>query len=428
MIIREKTPVVKKLSMKFSLLLTSIIIILSTSIISLVRVNIRYRQNKVLVLAATTLQENLKKNSNIDELQNIEFPYYVVYSIYDADSGEQLSTTDPFLPKLPLTKNLAKRHMQKNYFSDGDLDILYYAIQFAGERNYIIQTAVNMETDGTNSILIDLLKIFLITIIPLLVISYIASRHISKSTLKSVHTMTEAARAITNIAPERRASESTSEQNISQFNLRLPVSNNGDEFDMLAQTLNDLLSRLQKDYEREKQFTADVSHELKTPIAVILGHAKLIKRWGKDDKAQLEKSLNSLIKEAHSMESIIINLLKITKLENGVLDINKTQINMKNFFARLKEDTLAWSPETTFVIETPCAKKVDTLTNDGASACENLANASSSNFCDANILFADEELVYEACTIIISNSVKFSNGSAKIKLCFKKDSERGRYS
>lgn len=64
----------------------------------------------------------------------------------------------------------------------------------------------------------------------------------------------------------------------SNLDERLPVTDKGDDFDELAKTFNNLLSRLQTDFARERQFTADVSHELKTPLAVILGHTNLLRR------------------------------------------------------------------------------------------------------------------------------------------------------
>ena len=161
----------------------------------------------------------------------------------------------------------------------------------------------------------------------------------------------------------------------------------GDDFDVLANTFNDLLSRLQTDFERERQFTADVSHELKTPLAVILGHANLLRRWGKNDPDRLESSLASLIREAHSMESIIGNLLQMTRIENGFIPIHEKRIVVSEMFDRLIEDTEIYAPRVTF-----------------------------SKYINIETIYTDGALLHQACTIVISNSVKFAGESAHIEL------------
>ena len=147
---------------------------------------------------------------------------------------------------------------------------------------YVIQTALNMDTDTAEAILSGLPRMLALIGMPLLFISYGAAFFIFGRTMRTVRAMTQAA------------------QKIGAANLgeRLPVTNKGDDFDELAKTFNGLLSRLQTDFERERQFTADVSHELKTPLAVILGHANLIRRWGKDDPNRLEQSLAAHVRSA----------------------------------------------------------------------------------------------------------------------------------
>lgn len=151
--------------------------------------------------------------------------------------------------------------------------------------------------------------------------------------------------------------------------------------------IEELLARMRADFERERRFTADVSHELKTPLAVILGHANLLRRWGKHDPDRLEKSLSALIREAHSMEAIIGNLLQMTRLENGRVPLDKTSVAAAEFFNRLIDGTHSYAPHVSFTehIEVPA-------------------------------LYTDEELLYQACTAVISNSVKFAGENAHIEL------------
>ena len=254
----------------------------------------------------------------------------------------------------------------------GIADFLQLELEYEGftvEHDCVIETALNMDSDTAESILADLPYVLALLSVPLLFISYAASLVIAKRTMKSVRAMTDAAKKIS----------------ASHLGERLPVT--GSDFDMLANTLNDLLSRLQSDFERERQFTADVSHELKTPIAVMLGHANLLRRWGKNDPVQLEKSLSSLIREAHSMEAIVGNLLEISRLENGRAAIRLKNVDIPSLFERLIEDTKAYAPEAIF-----------------------------EKYIGVQTVCADEALLNEACTIVISNSIRFAGEKARIKL------------
>ena len=306
-----------QLALRFSLLLAAIIALLSSGIILLLRMSSRNQQNRELTAAAETVATALR-NGQIREIDG-ELPYYITYAVYDSASKEITATNDLFLPALPVTPHRAERYTAKQYFSDGDLNILYYATAVsrmdagnnagaasgtntAGSTDaaaangtetadgtdtatadgYVIQTALNMDTDTAEAILSGLPRMLALIGMPLLFISYGAAFFIFGRTMRTVRAMTQAA------------------QKIGAANLgeRLPVTNKGDDFDELAKTFNGLLSRLQTNFERERQFTADVSHELKTPLAVILGHANLIRRWRKNDPNRLEQSLAAHVRSA----------------------------------------------------------------------------------------------------------------------------------
>ena len=51
---------------------------------------------------------------------------------------------------------------------------------------------------------------------------------------------------------------------------RMPVNESGDELAQLATAFNDMMQRLDESFEAEKQFTSDASHELRTPMTVIM--------------------------------------------------------------------------------------------------------------------------------------------------------------
>ena len=119
------------------------------------------------------------------------------------------------------------------------------------------------------------------------------------------------------LSPVSKITKAAKEIGSTNLDILLPRNHSGDELDQLAKTFNQLFKRLKKDFDRERQFTSDVSHELKTPVAVILGQANMLRRWGKDEPEQLEKSLSAIINESRSMEAVITNLLQMGRLESG---------------------------------------------------------------------------------------------------------------
>lgn len=417
----QKHSVAFRLALKFSILVAGVILFFSTAFVLFLNKNVYNQQceelkdharqiiRQVQFISEHPLPPGKAKRQYPSDADppspgplpglGSEIPYYITFTVFktpdtDADSGtdiaatagkssaaadnstssstgsvippESIATNDPFLPRLPLTGGKVVRHYEKEYYIDGDLNILYYAEEIQTRRwgTVVVQTALNMDQDSNRHFLEGIIQIAFLSFVPLVFLSFAVVYLITKRTMKPVREIT-------------RASQKISSENLTE---QLPVSGCGDEIDTLAQTFNDLFLRLKKDFDREKQFTSDVSHELKTPLAVILGHANLLRRWGKNDSVQLEKSLALLIDEVHSMEAIIENLLQISRLDSGRIKLNLEEVALSALCRRLEDDTKAWAPAADFVIDAAIK--------------------------DCKI-FTDKELFYQACTIIVSNSIKF---------------------
>ena len=104
----------------------------------------------------------------------------------------------------------------------------------------------------------------------------------------------------------------------------------------LEKTINQLTvnnTELEKDIERKskidemrKQFISDVSHELKTPIALIQGYAEgLVENVNADEESR-EFYANVILDEANKMDRLVKQLLELMKLEYG-----KREFNNENF-------------------------------------------------------------------------------------------------
>jgi heavy metal sensor kinase len=118
-------------------------------------------------------------------------------------------------------------------------------------------------------------------------------------------------------------------RNISGTNLssRLQRLNTGDELQRLSDTLNDMLARIESAFLRISQFTADASHELRTPISLIRTEAEIALRKSRDE-AEYQESLRHILQEAERTTSLIEELLSFARVDAGreSLDIRRMNV------------------------------------------------------------------------------------------------------
>ena len=93
--------------------------------------------------------------------------------------------------------------------------------------------------------------------------------------------------------------------------------------------LNGLLERIRASYKQQTQFVSDASHELRTPIAVIQGYVNMLDRWGKEDAAILEESIEAIKNEANHMQKLVEQLLFLARGDSNrqMLDMRVQELN-----------------------------------------------------------------------------------------------------
>ncbi|MDZ8119709.1 sensor histidine kinase [Pontiella agarivorans] len=101
------------------------------------------------------------------------------------------------------------------------------------------------------------------------------------------------------------------------MNERIPVPPRKDELYKLSETINRLLDRLQEAVVREKQFTADASHELRNPISVIRGTLEVLIRKQREP-GHYEEKIEYVIGEVDRMAALVEQLLTLARSENGL--------------------------------------------------------------------------------------------------------------
>ena len=156
-----------------------------------------------------------------------------------------------------------------------------------------------------------------------------------------------------------------------------------DEIGELIDVLNETFKKKEEIIKTQKTFTSDVSHELKTPLAIMKGYLDILK-WGKEDEKLLNEAIENMDLEIKNIERIINTLFLSSNLEK--ITIKKEIINVKQLFEKIKKDYELLNIERKIIITAD--KKIN--------------------------IFADKNLISEVLRGLIDNSIKYSIGNIEL--------------
>lgn len=128
------------------------------------------------------------------------------------------------------------------------------------------------------------------------------------------------------LAPLRKVTEAAAKVSGSDLSQRVSVNKGRDEIHDLGVAINNMLDRLQESFETQRRFTADASHELRTPVTAIAGHASYLVRRTNPTEEQVD-SLTVIRREADRMGKLVNDLLELARADAG-FTVNKSPINV----------------------------------------------------------------------------------------------------
>jgi heavy metal sensor kinase len=146
------------------------------------------------------------------------------------------------------------------------------------------------------------------------------------------------------LAPVNRiiaTTESISAQNLSR---RLEVPRAKDELQRLILTLNAMLDRIQASFNKITQFTADASHDLRTPVAVIRTSAELALRKRRTE-SEYREALNKILTTSVEASELLENLLSIARADAGVLSVELHPLELGAHVRKAQERALLLSAD-----------------------------------------------------------------------------------
>ncbi|MDY6268365.1 MAG: ATP-binding protein [Selenomonadaceae bacterium] len=168
-----------------------------------------------------------------------------------------------------------------------------------------------------SSFLKDMQRFLLLLTVSGFIIALCAGYFLSRSVLRPIRTMMATAREI----------------EVEDMSRRIEASPAHDELHELAITFNHMLDRLQAGFNQQQRFVSDASHELRTPVTVILGYSDLLARWGQTDKDVLKEGISSIRSEAENMQQLIEKLLFLARADQKRQVLHKENIELSELVA-----------------------------------------------------------------------------------------------
>jgi two-component system, OmpR family, sensor kinase len=117
---------------------------------------------------------------------------------------------------------------------------------------------------------------------------------------------------------------------------RIELTGANDELDRLAETLNEMLTRLEAAFTEMRQFTADASHELQTPLTILRGEIEIALRSTRSPQEYVEV-MRSALEEIERISLLVEGLLLLARSDAGVLKMDFKPLDLMT----LLEDALS---------------------------------------------------------------------------------------
>lgn len=181
------------------------------------------------------------------------------------------------------------------------------------------------------------------------------------------------------------------------FKTRIPYikgEDSGNEFDAIIKGLNDMAAELSGVETLRTDFVSNVSHELKTPLAVIQNYGTMLQSPGISE-AERKEYAKAITEQTRKLSNLITNILRLNRLENQQIYPDKKEYNLTEQICEcLLGFEQAWEEKEL---------EIETDLDEDVMICE------------------DAELLSLVWNNLFSNAVKFSKHGGKICISVKKD-------
>ena len=135
------------------------------------------------------------------------------------------------------------------------------------------------------------------------------------------------------LAPMVDLREATATISANNLRERVPIANPNDEVGQLATVINGLLDRLERAFAQQRQFMADASHELRTPVTVVQNEAsRALSRAGRS-ATEYEEALSVVRTAARRLRRIVDDLFLLARADAGELPVRREPLYLDELVA-----------------------------------------------------------------------------------------------
>lgn len=198
------------------------------------------------------------------------------------------------------------------------------------------------------------------------------------------------------LQPIDQITRKTNEINAQNLSERMPVVNPADEMGRLTITINAMLERLQQAFERQRQFTADAAHELRTPLSVLRSVGE-VGMSGRKSSEEYRDILGSMLEETERLTNLVDNLMVLTRADSDKAAIKREPVELGKLIA-----------DTIDIIKPLAEEKQQNIAFTGK---------------EPIVISTDAVILQQALFNIIHNAIKYSPEGGKIHISLKKSSD-----
>lgn len=167
---------------------------------------------------------------------------------------------------------------------------------------------------------------------------------------------------------------------------RIDISDTESELGQMGEVLNDTFEKLENAFDQQVRFTADASHELRTPIAVILAKCQFALRRDREPE-KYKEALNTCETSAQHIRNLTESLLELSKVDSGEFQILKRDGDLKSV-----------GESSTQMLSTLAEEKKIKINSELTSASCNI----------------DSDRVHQVAINLISNAIKYTGEGGKV--------------